>query len=103
MFKVPKCPGYFVTKSGKVFSIKQIKPMIHSDGYLRVCLYGQGEKRKRYGIHQLIAFTFLSKPKDGQKEVRHLDGNKYTSSSSPQFHQFFVQVQSFSQTPFDLI
>lgn len=68
-------PGYFITKSGRVFSLKELSPMIHSDGYLRVCLYGK-KNRKRPGIHQLLAGTFLTKRR-GDREVRHLDGNKF--------------------------
>ena len=72
---IPGQPGYFTTRQGQIFSIKQLSPMLHSDGYLRVCLYGKTRGRKRLGIHQLIALAFLPHP-PGAREVRHLDGDK---------------------------
>lgn len=73
---VPGHPGYFVNKTGDVFSIKKLSPMLHGDGYLRVCLYGKVRGRKRLGIHQLVALTFIPNPTQA-REVRHLDGNKF--------------------------
>lgn len=77
---VPGFPGYFVTKDGKVFSVKELAPMKHSDGYMRVCLYGKSRGKKRKGIHQILALTFLMQ--SGGEEVRHIDGNKLNNSLS---------------------
>ena len=83
-----KCVGYYVTKSGKVISIKvkggqgkidETNPREHNykkdkDGYLEVLL-SNNSKRKYYRIHRLIWETFYGDiPMD--LTVDHIDGNK---------------------------
>lgn len=72
-------PGYYISLSQRIYSIKELKPRIHSDGYKRVCLYGSVRGKLRQGIHQLMAKAFLACPK-GHTEVRHLDGNRHNNS-----------------------
>lgn len=77
--QIPEYPGYFISISGRIYSIHEIKPRIHSDGYLRVCLYGTKRGKKRQGVHQLLAKAFIKNP-NGYPEVRHLDGNHLNNS-----------------------
>ena len=75
--------GYFVTEDGKVFSNKKgklrelsTKPDI-TDGYVRVCLYIDGE-RKHKKAHKLVAETYIENPGPENKvDVNHINGIKY--------------------------
>ncbi len=67
--------GYFVTNDGRVWSIKEIAPVDHDSGYMKVRFYpGGGRVVWRY-VHRVVAEAFLGKPAAGH-EVRHLDGNR---------------------------
>lgn len=70
---VANAPGYFINRNGDVFCIRKLHVSTDSDGYDRVSLY-VGRKKKRPGIHQLLAAAFLPPPGPDQDEVRHLDG-----------------------------
>ena len=69
---------YAVSTTGKVVSFcicpqgKELKPCIDKDGYERVRLFRQGKESKVYGVHQLVAFTFVPNPL-GLPQVMHLD------------------------------
>lgn len=67
---LPGADGYYITKEGRVFSIRELSIHTDRDGYRRV---NAGKLRK--GLHQLMAIAFLPKPGPLQDEVRHLDGN----------------------------
>ena len=57
-----------------------LKPATNSVGYLFVVLY-DNNRRRTYGIHQLIAMAFLGHKPDGHKLlVNHKDGNKLNNS-----------------------
>jgi hypothetical protein len=51
-----------------------LKPVMHSNGYMRVSLYIDKKLQQKY-IHRLVAETFLANPQN-KSEVNHLDGNK---------------------------
>lgn len=67
---------YFVSSDGKVFNskMKELKPRLHTGGYLRVSLCKNGVVKDFY-IHRLVAFAFLDKPLD-LNEINHKDSNK---------------------------
>lgn len=73
LHQIPTHPGYYANKDGKIYSVRELKPFIDKDGYLRVNTF-VNKKRKRPGIHVLLALTFL-KRKIKDSLVRHLDGN----------------------------
>lgn len=57
-----------------------LKPATNSVGYLFVVLY-DNNRRRTYGIHQLIAMAFLGHNPDGHKKViNHIDGNRKNNS-----------------------
>lgn len=72
---IPGFDGYYITKSGRVFSIREISIRTDRDGYKRI-----STGRLRRGIHQLLAMVFLPSPSPGQTEVRHLDGIRDNNS-----------------------
>lgn len=72
---VPWLPGYYINTDGRVFSVMELTPYEDQDGYMRVHVFKE-KKHKRPGVHSLMARTFLSEPKPGQDQVRHLDGNR---------------------------
>lgn len=59
-------------------SIKNITPSITKDGYYKVSLTHNG-KLKTFLVHQLVAQTFISNPKN-YKIINHKDGNKLNNS-----------------------
>ena len=72
---IPGADGYYITRSGRVFSIRELSMHSDPDGYRRV-----NAGRLRKGLHQLLALVFLPSPSAGQNEVRHLDGNPKNNS-----------------------
>jgi hypothetical protein len=71
--------NYLIYDDGRVWSKyfkntrtgKFIKPIMDTNGYLRVCLSNQ----KRYSIHRLVAIHYIPNP-ENKLEVHHEDGNK---------------------------
>lgn len=52
-----------------------LRPWISGAGYLYVGLRLPG-RRKRVGVHRLVAVAFLGQPTPERPEVNHLDGDK---------------------------
>lgn len=72
---------YIVTSDGRVFTYwenhkkwKEQKYRRHTNGYLRVTIFGKGEY-----VHRLVAQCFIENPND-YPEVNHKDGNKENNS-----------------------
>ena len=76
---IPGMPGYYANKEGKVFSVICLEPYVDSDGYVRVNVFIDG-KKKRPGIHSIIAKTFIEKTSPDQTLVRHLDGSRQNNN-----------------------
>jgi len=79
MKELRRYPGYYATKSGKIYSKKGrkkrlLKPAISNKGYLRVCLMVSGKKLNRT-VHSLIAEAFYGPLPDGY-QLMHLNENK---------------------------
>lgn len=55
------------------------KPTVRKHGYAEVVLYG--EKRRNYGVHRLVAITFIPNP-NNKPQVNHIDGNKLNNHVS---------------------
>jgi hypothetical protein len=69
---------YEVSNLGRVRNVKTgkyLKGELHSKGYLRVQLYGEDRKNKRYFVHRLVGLAFIPNP-DNKPQVNHKDGNK---------------------------
>jgi len=72
-------PGYWVSNTGKVKSLKYrkerfLKPHTSKFGYLAFVISTQG-KRYRLTVHKLLAKTFIPNP-NNLDTVNHIDGNK---------------------------
>ena len=68
---------YAVTSCGKVYSYKYkkfLKPWDNGDGYLRVGLCKDNE-RKEYKIHRLVAEAYIPNP-ENLPQINHKDENK---------------------------
>ena len=68
---------YAVTSCGKVWGYKSkkfLKPVADKDGYLRVCLCKNSQK-KLCGIHRLVAETYIPNL-DNLPQINHKDENK---------------------------
>lgn len=92
MKEIKKYPGYFITDSGDIFSIKPINGKRHpykipvmrklklqiskwgKARYLRIELRNKN-KVKKYFVHRLVAKSFLKNEKQ-KPEVNHKNGNK---------------------------
>lgn len=62
--RVKSLDRWLIYKDGKkrLWKGQIIKPLLHKDGYYRVCLYKK-TKQKYLFIHRLVAETFLGNPK----------------------------------------
>lgn len=72
---------YYVTKDGKVISIRSGKEMcqwIDNVGYKQCNLYKDG-KKKYVRIHRLVAEAFIPNPLN-LTQVNHKDGNKLNNN-----------------------
>lgn len=58
-----------------------LAPFIRANGYAQILLY-QGGKRRRFGVHQLVALAFLGPKPSPQHEVAHLDGQRLNNHVS---------------------
>jgi len=78
---IKDCPKYSVTRAGIIINNKTgvaLKVDKNQHGYLRVGLYQDINGRsvaKKYGVHRLVAATFLPNPKK-YDQVNHIDGDK---------------------------
>lgn len=79
MRDIPGFEGrYAITSCGKVWSylqkkFRKLRP--DKDGYLRVNLYDENGKEHRFGVHRLVAITYIPNP-ENKPTVNHKDENK---------------------------
>lgn len=87
---VPRYPAYEVSVDGVVrrcqgfrcrHAHRVLVPFIRPNGYAQILLY-QGGKRRRFGVHQLVALAFLGPKPSPQHEVAHLDGQRLNNHVS---------------------
>lgn len=77
---IPDYELYHVSNFGRVKSFKHKPKIIRVDLrglYLSVRVYN-GNVKKRFAVHRLVAQAFLPKP-DGKPEIRHIDGNYFNN------------------------
>lgn len=78
---IPEYENYSITTKGVVKNNgtgKVLHQYEDKDGYLRVTLYKKG-KQKRFGVHRLVALTFLEN-KPNRPQINHIDGNRKNNS-----------------------
>jgi hypothetical protein len=73
-------PNYSVTPDGDVISNMRKLPIIlypNKDrlGYLGITMTNQSGKRKRYGIHRLVAQAYIPNP-ENKPQINHINGIK---------------------------
>ena len=76
-------PNYKVTDSGNVYNQfgKRLKPNLLKNGYTRVCLFNETEKRKGHSIHRLVAKAFIPNP-NNYPQVNHKNQIKSDNRAS---------------------
>jgi hypothetical protein len=75
-------PGYYVNRNGFIFSERSrsiLRPEINNKFYLRVTLYIDGARNRRF-IHRLVAAAFRPNPHK-KEQVNHLDFNKANNAA----------------------
>lgn len=77
MKQIENYPDYYITLTGKVFSLKTMKFLKQSKGlgYNVVNLTNQNKKQKVELVHRLIASAYISNP-NKKPFINHIDGNK---------------------------
>ena len=73
---VRRCQGFRCRRAHRV-----LVPFVRPNGYAQILLY-QGGKRRRFGVHQLVALAFLGPKPSPQHEVAHLDGQRLNNHVS---------------------
>lgn len=82
-------PGYAVSRSGNVYSLKQfrvrkLKPGYHNGKYPRVILKDKNSNNKTVYLSQLVAAAFI--PKDGSKSMLRLKNKESNCYSADNLH-----------------
>lgn len=90
-------PGYAVSRSGNVYSLKQfrvrkLKPGYHNGKYPRVILKDKNSNNKTVYLSQLVAAAFI--PKDGSKSMLRLKNKESNCYSADNLH--YVKIGNFS-------
>ena len=83
MTEIKDFDNYTIDREGNVFNTKFdrfLNPYVRKDGYLQVSLYKNG-KVKTFGIHQLLALTYIPNP-DNKPTVDHIDQTTSNNSLS---------------------
>lgn len=81
--------GYEITRDGRVFSMtgwrglarREMRQSNDENGYRIVRLTVNGRRRK-YRVHQLVAWAFVGPRPSDVHEVRHLDGNPNNNNAA---------------------
>tara|TARA_R110000787_G_scaffold264079_1_gene370012 strand:+ start:28 stop:519 length:492 start_codon:yes stop_codon:yes gene_type:complete len=83
MTEIKDFENYTIDRDGNVFNTKFdrfLNPSVTKEGYLHVGLSKNG-KQKRFGIHQLLALTYIPNP-ENKPTVDHIDINTSNNSLS---------------------
>ncbi len=70
---------YYVSDLGNVKSkTSTLKSCANKKGYLTVCLYKKGERKKTFYVHNMVAICFLNHLPDGTNKIviDHIDNKK---------------------------
>lgn len=81
MRKIKDFENYLIDENGNVYSLltyKAITPYCKK-GYMRVRLNKEG-KRYDFGVHKLVALTYLDEPFEEGLEVNHKDANRQNNN-----------------------
>ncbi len=88
---IPDFPGYYVTRDGRIISIRGrfgiptprvLKTSVDHDGYHKVTLMRDGKKQNSRKAHLYVADAFLPPAPFEGAVVRHWDGNPNNNDAS---------------------
>lgn len=80
--QIPSCPGYMVSRDGRVYSIKSNSLLVQHEtekGYFRVNVTIDGQCYHRR-VHRLVAETYIPNDNPELDTVDHIDGDKSNNS-----------------------
>ena len=85
-YVVSEWENYTIYENGDVYSKKRkgasggkLKPLITSQGYLRVSFYDKNKKKKDFLVHRLLALGFIENP-DNKPCIDHIDRNRQNNN-----------------------
>ena len=68
--------AYQVSNLGRIRKrLRELKPYVNWDGYLRVDVTSKDGKKARVALHRLVALAFVPNP-DNKPHVNHLNGDR---------------------------
>lgn len=79
--------GYYINKQGIILSkqkgtiLRQIRPQIHSSGYLTVKIINNNGELEHSFVHRLVAETFIPNP-NNLETVNHIDLDKKNNNAN---------------------
>ena len=105
----PVFGGYYVTPDARVYSnrsgkLREKTPTLRPNGYYIMSIeLGGGERKGAYFLHQLVAETYLERPrgaavinhKDGDKTNNHLYNLEYVTQAYNVYHYRQVLVDGY--------
>ena len=81
--KYPLKYNYYIDEKGRIYSEKTHKFLsvqLDKDGYEKVRLISNDNKRHRYSVHRLMMENFHPKENMENLQVNHIDGNKVNNN-----------------------
>lgn len=97
---------YYVNEDGSIYSLisnKTLNWSLDKDGYAKVRLMSDDNKRHRYSVHRLVLENFNPIDNMDQLQVNHKDGNKlnnhlsnleWVTSSENNLHKYKIGLAS---------
>ncbi len=84
---IPFTKNYFINRSGTVIhiykngKIRELKPYIEPNGYLRVCMTDNNNKSRKFYVHRLLGLMFIQNP-DKNPLIDHKDHDRRNNNLS---------------------
>lgn len=75
--RIKSLERYAYCKNGRKFKLheKIMNQFLSPQGYYAIVLKGEGKNPARYGVHRLIAKTFIKQDNPEKNHIDHIDGN----------------------------
>lgn len=80
---VPAFPDYEISSEGRLRKVSSgflLKPWVHNKSPYYCYTLTDGESRKNFMAHRLVAMVFLGPPPGNTHQIAHIDGSKQNNS-----------------------